>query len=185
MPVHPNLEDAEAWHVSTSINTSMVNKQLKTMTEKSLNWTKEVNSSEQMQKKYIGPYKASILLQNEIRKQKKEGVFSTDKQVNRPRTVPVDRRKLRNRFALEKLNKQSEHQHSGVWEQSKIDGRYMWSDTGSSDYFSKGDVVRSVNMDAYNMEGPNMINRKLPPLGGMTGTNSAVTLNGTMSASRL
>jgi hypothetical protein len=40
----------------------------------------------------------------------------------------------------------------------------MWSDTGSSDFHSKGDVLRTVNLDSYNLEGPNMINKKLPSL---------------------
>ncbi len=181
MPVHPRLDSAGKWQLSTFVSTRETDKQLADMTNDSLNWTKKVNTSAQMEKKYVGPMQAAALLQKEIRKQKMEGTFSTDKQVNRPRTEPVDRRKLRNRFALEKLNKQSSHQHSGVWEANKTDGklvnfsffqlivtqhciRFMWSDTGSGDYFSKGDVVRTVNLDAYNFEGPNFIHKKLNPL---------------------
>jgi hypothetical protein len=115
--------DALNWQTSTIVNTPVVNKQLDAITDKALNWTRQVNTSEQMKAKHTGPYQAAILLQNEIRRQKVAGTFSTDKQVNRPLTVPVDRKKLRNRFALEKLNKQSSHQHSGVWEPSKVDGR--------------------------------------------------------------
>lgn len=123
MPSHPKLEGALDWQVSTVINKPVVTKQLDAITDKALSWTRQVNASEQMRAKHTGPYQAAIILQNEIRRQKIAGTFSTDKQVNRPLTVPVDRKKLRNRFALEKLNKQSSHQHSGVWEPSKVDGR--------------------------------------------------------------
>lgn len=46
----------------------------------------------------------------------------------------------------------------------------MWSDTGSYIFESKGDVVRSINLDTSNFEGPVKASRtleasvmKLPP----------------------
>ena len=32
--------------------------------------------------------------------------------------------------------------------------RSMWSDTGSYDYESKGDITKVVNLDSYNLAGP-------------------------------
>jgi hypothetical protein len=32
----------------------------------------------------------------------------------------------------------------------------MWSDTGSENYGSRGDIKRTINLDAFNIEGPNM-----------------------------
>ena len=46
--------------------------------------------------------------------------------------------------------------------------RSMWSDTGSYVYESKGDIVKSRNLDAYNFYGP-------PPVGTGTGTRKIQT----------
>lgn len=32
----------------------------------------------------------------------------------------------------------------------------MWSDTGNEQYNSRGDIVRKKNLDAFNLQGPNM-----------------------------
>ena len=34
------------------------------------------------------------------------------------------------------------YQHSGVWELNKVTGKMNWSDTGSEDFDSKGDIVK-------------------------------------------
>jgi hypothetical protein len=99
------------------------------------------------------------------------GVFSLEKKVFQAALEPVDRSKLRNRFAIEKINKRITNSHSGVWEPGKADGRSpnlsliidntyffnfrsMWSDTGSYEFDSKGDTNRVVNLDALNLAGP-------------------------------
>jgi hypothetical protein len=41
-------------------------------------------------------------------------------------------------------------QHSGVWEMSKTDGCPMWSDTGSFEYYSPGDLRSIRRVDASN-----------------------------------
>ncbi len=41
------------------------------------------------------------------------------------------------------------YQHSGKWEMNKATGKMHWSDTGSEDYESRGDIVKTVNLDAY------------------------------------
>lgn len=50
------------------------------------------------------------------------------------------------------------YKHSGVWEYSEREQRYMWSDTGSFDFDSRGDVAIRINPDAYNYVGPTIKN---------------------------
>ena len=125
MPSHPNLTDAEKWNVSTFVEPKQINQQLDDMTKRAQEWSAQVTNSEQLLKKRVSLIKSTKLIQEEVRKQKAEGTFSSTKLVHRPRTAPVDRKKLKNRFPNEKLNKMSTHQHSGVWEMNKLEGRLV------------------------------------------------------------
>lgn len=126
MPVHPNLIDAEAWKISTECSLKEKKDRLAKMTEKAKQWTSKVNTNgETFRKAYTGPLKATIELQNTIRKQKEEGTFSLKKQVNRPGSAPVDRTKLVNRLKVEKPAVFETTSHSGVYETNRADGRYF------------------------------------------------------------
>jgi len=70
------------------------------------------------------PQQTTVLFQEEVRRQKKAGEFSLTKQVYQPPLSPVDRTKLRNRYAIEKPNLKTKNSHSGVWEVGH-DGRYV------------------------------------------------------------
>ena len=37
----------------------------------------------------------------------------------------------------------------------------MWSDTGNERFDSKGDIIRKVNLDCLNIQGPNMSQSRL------------------------
>ncbi|KAJ1421378.1 hypothetical protein B484DRAFT_452735 [Ochromonadaceae sp. CCMP2298] len=160
MPVHPDLVDKTAWNLSTEVNVKQKDLRLNAITDKSMQFTATVNSLKgTFSKPYKGPLKSAIALQNTIRQQKMDGTFSLKKHVNRPVPPPVDRKALKNRVPNEKLNKYSLHAHSGVFERSRVDGRSMWSDTGNEQFDSRGDVVRTVNLDALNIQGPSMSGR--------------------------
>ena len=72
------------------------------------------------------------------------------------RAATADPTESKNRYAIEPSRKYTSTKHSGVWELSKADGRMMWSDTGSFIYDSRGDVLKTINPDAFNLEGPTL-----------------------------
>ena len=43
----------------------------------------------------------------------------------------------------------------GVWEYNPIERRNMWSDTGSFEHNSRGDILKFYNANAMNLEGTN------------------------------
>jgi hypothetical protein len=163
LPSNPNLADHDQWALSTQFKLKDVDNRLDTITTHSKEWTKKVGDSLLTSKKYVGPMESTMLLQKEVRRQKAEGIFSLDKQINDPPIERVNRKALKNRFPNEKLNIHIDEKHSGVWEVNKVDGRSMWSDTASYQFHSPGDVRKRINKDAYNMEGPNLSNNKFRP----------------------
>lgn len=54
-----------------------------------------------------------------------------------------------NRESVEPSRKYKTFHHSGVWEYNPQAKEYMWSDTGSNVYESKGDVIKYHNPDRY------------------------------------
>eukprot|EP01038_Epipyxis_sp_PR26KG_P006780 gene6780-9287_t len=153
MPVHPKLQDAPKWEVSTAVaDPKSRERSLSNITDHSLRWTAKVNKGFSEKTSYSTPIDSSILYQEEVRKQKLAGCFDSTKKLFRPRSAPIDRTVLVNRYKIEKPSKLIVHKHSGVWETSKIDGRSMWSDTGSYEYNSKGDTKLVINLDKFNVE---------------------------------
>lgn len=165
MPVHPDLVDASPWNISTVLTLKEQKESLDAMTNHARAWTAEVTSTLPRKKEYIGPVKGFKLLQEEIRQLKSEGLFSTKEKLTRPYSEPAAEEKRQNHLLNEKVSKVKRYEHSGVWEKSKIDGRSMWSDTGSYDPGSRGDVVRGTNLDGFNFAGPVKGSRGLEPSG--------------------
>lgn len=46
------------------------------------------------------------------------------------------------------------YEHTGKWEMNQMEGRMMWSDTGSFDYESKGDTVKVLTEGAWTFAAP-------------------------------
>mmetsp|Transcript_24160 Transcript_24160/g.33132 ORF Transcript_24160/g.33132 Transcript_24160/m.33132 type:complete len:318 (+) Transcript_24160:24-977(+) len=153
MPINTKLEGYTPWNESTSFSRREKDQTLAEITKNATNWSAQISQTLPRKKSYDTPQQTTVLFQEEVRRQKKAGEFSLTKQVYQPPLSPVDRTKLRNRYAIEKPNLKTKNSHSGVWEVGH-DGRSMWSDTGSYSYDSKGDVNRIVNLDAYNLAGP-------------------------------
>ena len=126
------------------------------MTAKSQEWTSRKNDQFDQTHEYAGPVQSTRTLINEVRKKKRDGIFTPKKVITQAVEEPVNRKLLVNRQAIEPTRKYTTNNHSGVWEMSKADGRYMWSDTGSFVFGSRGDVIKIHNPDAYNLEGPTL-----------------------------
>jgi hypothetical protein len=123
IPVNVRLTDKSMWNNSTQFALGDLQSGLDELTRHAREWTSMVGHTLNKKKKYIGPLKGTVLLQKEVRKQKAEGTFSLDKHINSKLPEPVDRKKLRNRYSLEKLNKVVVDDHSGVWGENPVDGR--------------------------------------------------------------
>lgn len=151
LPAHPTLPKpfAMEWDGRCTLPEKVKQQNIANITQKAL-----ANSATREKKlvdtsRYQSPMQRSMNLQEEVRRQKKEGTFSVERQVFCAPEEKVDRSKLVNRCAVEPSRKYKTYEHSGTWELNRTEGKYMWSDTGSFDYASKGDIVRTHNPDAY------------------------------------
>eukprot|EP01031_Cornospumella_fuschlensis_P040504 gene40504-49370_t len=150
MPVHPNLELARPWNNTTVLTVKEQGEGLNKMTDHAVEWSKKVTEILPQKKEYISPMKQVAIYQDKIRQMKLEGTFSAKLNINRPTSEPVDRTKLKNRFLTAKLQTLTQHVHSGTWDVNPLDGKSMWSDTGSYEYSSKGDILKKTNLDQQN-----------------------------------
>lgn len=155
LPIHPNLNRnfTEDWNNSTeqTFNKKILQQSLDKITAAALDHSRKATTAilTQSQRAYANPLKQTSLLNEEVRRQKRAGTFSTERQIFTAPEEPVDRTMLRNRYAIEPSLKYTTSKHSGVWELNKLEGRYMWSDTASFEYNSKGDLSKTHNPDAY------------------------------------
>lgn len=158
MPIHPSLEDVKPWNNTTILTIKQQHQGLDAMTQHATQWSHQVNSTLAHKKEYIGPMQAAKLAQEKIRQLKAEGRFSALN--DRAGSEPVDRKALKNRFMVGKLDTLQITTHSGVWGPN-IDGMEMWSDTGSYEFASRGDLVKKVNLDQQNYADPVKPSRRL------------------------
>eukprot|EP00639_Heterosigma_akashiwo_P016240 CAMPEP_0206383778 /NCGR_PEP_ID=MMETSP0294-20121207/14175_1 /ASSEMBLY_ACC=CAM_ASM_000327 /TAXON_ID=39354 /ORGANISM="Heterosigma akashiwo, Strain CCMP2393" /LENGTH=347 /DNA_ID=CAMNT_0053833949 /DNA_START=129 /DNA_END=1172 /DNA_ORIENTATION=- len=61
-----------------------------------------------------------------------------------------------NRLAKHPTEKIRKFAHSGAWEFNQTEQKWMWSDTGSYEKDSPGDIVTVINPNAYNYASPTM-----------------------------
>lgn len=100
---------------------------------------------------YLSPVQRVERLQDAIREQKRQGTFSLEERIlQNPVEIEKETFPAKNRYAIETPTLLTITRHSGVWELSKAEGRYMWSDTGSFVYDSPGDIVYVKNLDKKN-----------------------------------
>lgn len=62
-----------------------------------------------------------------------------------------------NRLAKERSEKFRTFQHSGTYGYNELEGQWMWSDTGSCERESPGDIVKVKNPHAYNFASPTSV----------------------------
>lgn len=159
MPVHPNLLDKSPWNFGMVLTPEVRQKRQDMQTDKARAWTAKSNDRilKQSSSSYVGPMDRVKELTKAVRAQKKAGTWTIPteaKQMEKHEQEPIDISNFVNRQAVEKSTRYKVEEHTGVYEFNKLENRYMWSDTGSYDYASRGDKVKSYNPDRYNMEGP-------------------------------
>lgn len=153
---HPNLVDKQKWELSTEFTQEFRKQTYDELMDASLKNTKKFNEKVSKKPTYLSPFERSQQVSEEVRKLKASKEFSYSRPVFQAPVEAVNRKMLVNRFAIEPTRKFKSTQHSGVWEFNKHEGRYMWSDTGSFDYYGRGDVEKVINPDGYNYAAPAM-----------------------------
>jgi hypothetical protein len=153
--IHPNLRNAKEWEHSTLLTDEQKKDAYDNLMNSSMKHTRMKNKTIQPNG-YISPIQRTISVQDEVRKLKKTNSFDKDRPVFQTAEAPVNRRALVNRYAIEPSRKFKTTKHSGVWSFNAAEGRYMWSDTGSFEYNSRGDIETICNPDGYNFSNPSM-----------------------------
>lgn len=162
VPNNPKLDNAIPWNQSTKEDRTLRDKISRQKGDKASNNSKHTNHELGFSDTYHNPVLRSARITELVRNLKHEGKFSPHRFVDRPQTEEVNRKELKNRFALEPSRKYKVDQHTGVYEYNAIEKRFMWSDTGSYKFESRGDKEITINPDAMNFAGPTMA----PILGG-------------------
>lgn len=163
MPVHPNLEDAMVWNTSTTVNHKDFNHSLNRITSTSRAATAKVSRKLGHTAGYRTPIQQTNEILHDVRKLKKTGRFRKTEDHSHgihDKKVMKEDYDYKNRYAVEPSRKYKTSEHSGKWEFNKFENRYMWSDTGSFVYESKGDTIKIHKPDALNLEGPTSFNPK-------------------------
>lgn len=159
MPVHPNLENA-TWNTTTVLTKKELDSGLNNMTTRAKSWTGKVNMT-LGHSNYVTPIESTIIFQEQVRQKKADGEFDWRVKLNRPKTPPEEIFETNNRYKNDPPVRIQTTEHSGTWGKSGVEQRDMWSDTGSYEYHSKGDRVRSVNLDRMNNANPVKGSRRL------------------------
>jgi len=176
MPVHPNLVGKTPWDNTMVLTTAAQQASLDRMTVKSRQSTKRVNEALSLTRGYVKPAEQVRQLNARLREEKKHhdhhqqqgtaaAATSSSSSSSHGVEEELDRRTLRNRQAIEPSRKYSTYHHSGTWEFNAVENRFMWSDTGSFVYESRGDVKVTRDPDRYNLESVDMprVRLKGPP----------------------
>lgn len=154
--IHPTLVGASEWQKSTELLPSDKRAAYEDLMNASGKHTKLKNKKMATKKEYVSPMERSSKLAEEVRKLKASNSFSANRPVFQSAEKPINRKTLVNHLAIEPSRKYKTTKHSGVWEFNAAEGRHMWSDTGSFEYGSRGDVEYTHNPDGYNFSNPTM-----------------------------
>lgn len=124
IPNHPTLDESIPWNTSTYAEQKTIDRNLEKITNHAKEWTSKVTNTLPTKTKYISPMESSILLQEKIRQQKYDGVFSTKNDVvRRPISVPIEPKEFKNRYLNEQPNRIQLNEHSGIWEKSRVENK--------------------------------------------------------------
>ncbi|CAM9433080.1 unnamed protein product [Chrysoparadoxa australica] len=136
LPIHPNLEHKVEWNMSTFVEP----RQRLVSTAPPLGQRPATLFAEKtgMLKGYIGPEERARQAREEIRELKKIGKLW---RLNEPE--PVELPSTHNRLAKDPIRRIRTFKHSGTYQYRESEGCHMWSDTGSYERDSIGDVMRT------------------------------------------
>jgi hypothetical protein len=153
MPVHPALEGKAPWNVCATLTPKEKRAHYDALMKKSAAGSATANSRAATCAAYVTPEQRTQRAIEHVRELKKSGQWcaATAGALN-----PEDAAELavstthrRRRQGLVRT-----HTHSGVWQYSEAEGRHMWSDTGSFERDSPGDVIHVFDPLAMNFASP-------------------------------
>ena len=145
MPVHPKLENVASWNSNVTPSPKEREQTLMRMTLKSRAATAKMAKRVGSSQAYKTPYQQSEQISTEVRELKRTGNFNIEEDhTHHHAKVEQQKISVKNRNAVESNRKFKTNHHSGVWEFNKTEGRYMWSDTGSFVYESKGGYTENT-----------------------------------------
>lgn len=171
MPVHPALEGKKLWDNGTNVTFMEYMKQSEASAQKA----REYRAQHQFEVVgYLNPVERQRRAHAEMRKKKQAMLNHIGKIPNLTRKDMMQAMKsfgakaaasaeggdapksggVYRPYKTTVSRKYKTYKHSGRWEMNKIEGRMMWSDTGSEVKDSKGDIVTVVNPDAWNFASP-------------------------------
>jgi hypothetical protein len=124
LPINSSLTGKPEWNLNTSFDRKGSERNLEKFTEKSLQFTKKINQKLDTME-YKGPRKSEVIYAATLRRQKTAGTFVPASFMDGADRSPIDKATLVNRNAIEPRRVFTATSHSGVWELSKIDNRYI------------------------------------------------------------
>ena len=146
MPVHPDLEPKCAWDGGTAL--LPLNHATNVMLRSRREEARKRNSA---RRTCEGRPSLKQRFRDDMeikRKQREEARAQAEGRLQRPATALPS---TRNRFAVEPDRRFKRTTHSGVWGYNAVAGCCVWSDTMSEQKDSRGDVVKTINPDAWNL----------------------------------
>ena len=149
-PSHPKLNDAVPFNFSTAFTKKeRVAKNEQILKDSQRNTQKSFSRGLHLKNGiYRNPSQQFADQQEQIRKLKREHRSNPPPPVNPP--------PIYNRLRKETEDRYMTFRHSGKWEYNKLEDMYMWSDTGSFEYDSTGDVIRIHNPNAMILAAPTL-----------------------------
>lgn len=168
MPTHPRLEGKRRWNGCVSFTEQEKDDSMARMERARRRASRRSNAIVAAKKSYLSPQKQYLVDQAKRRaarraQAEKEKALTYDKWGDPIKPADQGKLGLRNdgseyfkprRFATVTTRKFKKYEHSGVWEYNQVCGKWMWSDTGSEVKDSRGDIVTTVDPDAYNFASP-------------------------------
>lgn len=122
-PSSGSLQAGPDWRASTLMSPDEKTEAYSKLMKKSMRHTSFSNTKTVQNPAYKTPLERTVELQEEVRRQKAAGEFNVRKPVFQAEERPIDRRTLKNRYAIEPSRKFKTTAHSGVWEFNKFEGR--------------------------------------------------------------
>ncbi len=154
MPIHPNLDDGRPiWRPDSRV---MTRPDQIALARKGTAAAKR--ASQRAQRLLCTPDRHATLVerhdsfQKQVRVLKRSGsrIAAYSAAYSQPLEIPKH-----NRQAVEPSRRTRHFAHSGVYEYNHTEQTWMWSDTGSYERASPGDVVTIRDAGAYNLASPN------------------------------
>ncbi|KAG5189529.1 hypothetical protein JKP88DRAFT_301516 [Tribonema minus] len=158
MPVHPSLASRVAWNACAVLTPAEKRRRYETlMTRSNANTARRAKGGDAPRATLAQRTQAKL---EETRALKTAGTFSAGRNGglngtwDPPSSAPAAERCDRPQRGRRREGLVRRDYHSGAWEFREAEGRHMWSDTGSYERESPGDVVKVFVPFAMNLASP-------------------------------